>query len=226
MMRRWLFFSILFMCIVACQENGQTKTNSKIKAHKFAKNNEQNLNSKAQTPIKIKPKEEKELFSCVLILPEPVDPLPPYDPYDPYAPIEPPDPPGYISEPIDVLLPPTSPKSIRDSIVNFPATPASFGSNLNDFNKYIDAQIAGTSELQYLKEIGAEGRIFVRLIIDVNGKVRALDFLKFTSKETEILKGVLQKSLLAMPNWSPAKNEQGQAVVSALTLPIRIPLFE
>ena len=223
MMRRWLFFSILFMCIVACQENGKSKPPSIIKAQKFAKNNEQNLNSKAQTPIKIKPKEEKELFSCVLILPEPVDPLPPYDPY---APIEPPDPPGYISEPIDVILPPTSPKSIRDSIVNFPATPASFGSNLNDFNKYIDAQIAGTSELQYLKEIGAEGRIFVRLIIDVNGKVRALDFLKFTSKETEILKGVLQKSLLAMPNWTPAKNEQGQAVVSELTLPIRIPLFE
>ena len=223
MMRRWLLFSILFTCILACQENGQTKTHSKNKAQKFAENNEQNLNSKAQTPIKIKPKEEKELFSCVFILPEPVDPLPPYDPY---APIEPPDPPGYISEPIDVILPPTSPKSIRDSIVNFPATPASFGSNFNDFNKYVDTKIAGTAEFQYLKEIGAEGRIFVRLIIDVNGKVRALDFLKFTSKETEILKGVLQKSLLAMPNWTPAKNEQGQAVVSELTLPIRIPLFE
>jgi hypothetical protein len=223
MKRRWLLFWILFTCIVACQENGQTKTHSKIKAQKFAKNNEQNLNSKAQTPIKIKPREEKNLSSCVFILPEPIDPLPPYDPY---APIEPPDPPGYISEPIDVLLPPISPKSIRDSIVNFPANPASFGSSLNDFNKYVDAQIAGTTEFQYLKEIGAEGRIFVRLIIDVNGKVRALDFLKFTSKETEILKGVLQKSLLAMPNWTPAKNEQGQAVVSALTLPIRLPLFE
>jgi hypothetical protein len=223
MMRRWLFFSILFTCIVACQENGQTKTNSKIKAQKFAKNNEQNLNSKAQTPIKINPKEEKNLPSCVFIIPEPIDPLPPYDPY---APIEPPDPPGYISEPIDVLLPPTSPKSIRDSIVNFPATPASFGSNLNDFNKYIDSKIVGTTEFEYLKEIGVQGRIFVRLLIDVKGQVRQVTFLKFTEKETEILTGILQKSLLTMSNWTPAKNEQGQAVVSEPTLPIRLPLFE
>lgn len=91
MMRRWLFFSILFTCIFACQENGQTKPPSIIKVQKFAKNNEQNVNSQAQTPIKIKPKEEKELFSCVLILPEPVDPLPPYDPYAPIEPLDPPD---------------------------------------------------------------------------------------------------------------------------------------
>jgi hypothetical protein len=225
MMIRWLFFSILFMCIVACQENGQTKTHSKIKAQKFAKNNEQNLSSKAQTPIKIKPKEEKELFSCVLILPEPVDPDP-YDPYDPYAPIDPLEPPGYISEPIDVLLPPTSPKSIRDSIVNFPATAAFYGSNVNDFNKYVDSKIAGTAVFQYLNEIGAEGRIYVRLLIDINGKIRAIDFLKFTTKDLEILRSPLQQILVSMPHWSPAKNEQGQAVVSELTLPIRIPLFE
>lgn len=224
MMIRWLFFSILFMCIVACQENGQTKTHSKIKAQKkFTKNNEQNLSSKAQTPNKIKPKEEKERFSCILILPEPVDPLPPYDPY---APIEPPDPPGYISEPIDVLLPPTTPKSIRDSIVNFPATAAFYGSNINDFNKYVDSKIAGTAVFQYLKEIGAEGRIYVRLLIDINGKIRAIDFLKFTTKDLEIMRGPLQQILVSMPLWSPAKNEQGQAVVSELTLPIRIPLFE
>jgi hypothetical protein len=208
------------MCLVACKEEAQTKAHSKIKEEKVAKNQERNPSNKAQTPIKIKPKEEKKLFSCVFITPEPIDPLPPYDP------IEPPDPPGYISEPIDVLLPSTSPKSIRDSIVIFPATPASFGSNLNDFNKYIDSKIVGTSEFEYLKEIGVQGRIFVRLLIDVKGQVRQVTFLKFTEKETEILTGILQKSLLTMSNWTPAKNEQGQAVVSEPTLPIRLPLFE
>ena len=210
------------MCLVACKEEAQTKAHSKIKEEKVAKNQERNPSNKAQTPIKINPKEEKKLFSCVFITPEPIDPLPPYDP------IEPPDPPGYISEPVITCVGPPDPlpRTIRDSIVIFPATPASFGSNLNDFNKYIDSQIVGTSEFEYLKEIGVQGRIFVRLLIDVKGRVRQVTFLKFTEKETEILTGILQKSLLTMPNWTPAKNEQGQAVVSEPTLPIRLPLFE
>jgi len=152
--------------------------------------------------------------------------MPPYGPFDPMP--YPYDPPGYISEPVITCVGPPDPlpRTIRDSIVIFPATPASFGSNLNDFNKYIDSQIVGTSEFEYLKEIGVQGRIFVRLLIDVKGQVRQVTFLKFTEKETEILTGILQKSLLTMPNWTPAKNEQGQAVVSEPTLPIRLPLFE
>ena len=77
-------------------------------------------------------------------------------------------------------------------------------------------------EWNYLRELGIEGKIYVRLLIDVNGKVRDVTFLKFSDKELEILKGKLNKALFAMPNWSPAKNEQGQAVVSEYTFPIRV----
>ncbi|MFM6946462.1 MAG: hypothetical protein ACKOWW_04935 [Flavobacteriales bacterium] len=222
MIRLLLLFTILITCAIACQENSQTNTHSKIKAQNAAKNNEQNLNSKAQTPNKIKPKEEKILPSCVFIVPEPIDPLPPYDPYDP----GPYDLPGYIPEPIDVITPNDQTKTIRDSIVHFPATLASFGNDLNDIQKYIDANIAGTSAYQYLLEMGIEGRIYIRLLIDINGKIRALDFLKFTTNELEILKDPLQKTFLTMPNWSPAKDEQGKAVVSEFTMPIRLPLFK
>lgn len=210
MLRNWCLFSLVLVLLQACQEKSQKSTPLRVRDKKVA--------------IKKRLKEQHASSEIPKAQPEPEIILP--IPGPPYDPIEPPDPPGYIPEPISIELPASPPKSLRDSIVNFPETPASFGSNLNDFNKYIDTKIAGTTEFQYLREIGAEGRIFVRLIIDVNGKVRTLEFLKFTSKETEILKGVIQKSLLAMPNWSPAKNEQGQAVVSALTLPIRIPSFE
>ena len=98
----------------------------------------------------------------------------------------------------------------------------SFGNNTTDIFKYIDEKIAGSTEWKYLRELGVEGKIFVRLLIDVNGKVREVTFLKFSVKELEMLKATLNKALLAMPTWSPAKNENGTAVVSEYTLPVRV----
>lgn len=99
---------------------------------------------------------------------------------------------------------------------------ASFGNNNNDIIKYIDNKIAGSMEWKYLRELGVEGKIYVRLLIDVNGKVREVTFLKFSDKELEMLKGNLNKVLLGMPLWSPAKDEKGTAVVSEYTLPVRV----
>lgn len=148
------------------------------------------------------------------------DPYPPYDPYYP----DPIDPPGYISEPVITCVGPPEPlpKTIRDSIVNFPASMAFFGNNNNDIIKYIDNKIAGSMEWKYLRELGVEGKIYVRLLIDVNGKIREVTFLKFSVKELEMLKATLNKALLAMPTWIPAKNENGTAVVSEYTLPVRV----
>ena len=67
-----------------------------------------------------------------------------------------------------------------------------------------------------------EGRIYVRLLIDVNGRVREITFLKFSQKELDILKGNLNIALLDMPLWSPAKDEKGTTVVSEYTLPIKV----
>jgi hypothetical protein len=47
-------------------------------------------------------------------------------------------------------------------------------------------------------------------------------FLKFSDKELEILKNRLNTALRAMPNWSPAKEENGQSVVSEFIFPFRI----
>ncbi len=147
-------------------------------------------------------------------------PRPPFDPIEP-CPI---DPPGYISEPVITCAGPPDPlpKTIRDSIVNFPATMASFGNNTNDIFKYIDEKIAVSKEWNYLRELGIEGKIYVRLLIDVNGKVREVTFLKFSDKELEMLKGNLNKILIGMPLWSPAKDEKGTAVVSEYTFPVRL----
>ena len=149
----------------------------------------------------------------------PPDPGPGFLP-DPY----PIDPPGYISDPVITCVGPPDPlpKTIRDSIVNFPTMQASFGISIDDLMKYIDYKIANSMEWSYLKELGIEGKIYIRLLIDAKGKVRDVSFLKFSDKELEILKNGLNTALRAMPNWTPAKEENGQSVVSEFIFPFRI----
>jgi hypothetical protein len=62
----------------------------------------------------------------------------------------------------------------------------------------------------------------MRLLIDAKGKVREVTFLKFTDKQLEILKSRLNLALLDMPNWNPAKDQNGQNVVSEFTFPLKI----
>jgi outer membrane biosynthesis protein TonB len=138
---------------------------------------------------------------------------------DPY-PIDPPgflEPVVYIDEPPRALL-----MNIHDSLVKFPSVLASFGAHPDELLKYIDAKIANQMEFKYLKELGIEGKIYIRLLIDAKGKVRDVTFLKFSDKELEILKNRLNTALRAMPNWSPAKEENGQSVVSEFIFPFRI----
>ena len=143
---------------------------------------------------------------------------------DPYPGPYPIDPPGYIPGPVITCVGPPDPlpETIRDSIVNFPTVQASFGSHPDELIKYIDAKIANQMEFNYLKELGIEGKIYIRLLIDVKGKVREVNFLKFSEKELEILKPRLITALLTMPNWIAAKDENAAAVVSEFTFPLRI----
>jgi len=145
---------------------------------------------------------------------------------DPYPDPHPIDPPGYISEPVITCVGPPDPlpKTIRDSIVNFPTMQASFGVSIDELLKYIDNKIKNSYEWNYLRELGIDGKIYIRLLIDVKGKVREVNFLKFSEKELEILKPRLITALLTMSNWNAAKDENGTAVVSEFTFPLRIEL--
>ncbi|MEY3086816.1 MAG: hypothetical protein RLZ93_738, partial [Bacteroidota bacterium] len=98
----------------------------------------------------------------------------------------------------------------------------SYGVSVDDLLKYIDTKIRKGYEWDYLKEMGIEGKIYIRLLIDVKGKVREVTFLKFTDKQLEILRSRLNLALLDMPNWNPAKDQNGQNVVSEFTFPVRI----
>ena len=210
MRRILLLFSVLLCFFFSCKDEKKTNVHSIPK----------NIESKGKSTRKVV--HTTHFVPKAQVKPEIIPPVPrpPFDPIEP-CPI---DPPGYISEPVITCVGPPEPlpKSIRDSIVNFPATMASFGNNNNDIIKYIDNKIAGSMEWKYLRELGVEGKIYVRLLIDVNGKVREVTFLKFSEKELEMLKGNLNKVLLGMPLWSPAKDEKGTAVVSDFTLPVRV----
>jgi hypothetical protein len=210
MSRNLLLFSVLLCFFFSCKDEKKANVRPMPKE------------------IKAKVKSTKKVVHTTHFIPkaqlkpEIIPPVPrsPFDPIEP-CPI---DPPGYISEPVITCVGPPDPlpKTIRDSIVNFPATMASFGNNTTDIFKYIDEKIAVSKEWNYLRELGIEGKIYVRLLIDVNGKVREVTFLKFSDKELEMLKAVLNKALLAMPDWTPAKDEKGIAVVSEYTLPVRV----
>jgi hypothetical protein len=147
--------------------------------------------------------------------------LPPPDP-DPEPPFPFPDPPGYPPDPMDPVPPVSFPKTIHDSIVSFPYAAASYGNHPDELFKFIDYKIANSMEWTSLKELGVEGKIYIRLLIDTKGKVREVTFLKFTDPQLEILKSGLKNALISMTNWLPAKDEHGQSVVSEFTFPFRI----
>jgi len=207
----FLLFVHLFF---SCEENNNAMHHS---TRKYS--NKQKATRKTQTKASVIINPQKTIAHPIFITPEPPEPLPPYDPYDsvPY----PIDPPGYIPEPDPTNLLST-PKTIRDSLVLFPVFVASFDKNTDAVYKYFDNKIAGTMEWKYLQEIGVEGKIFLRLLIDSRGQVREVTFLRFTSTELEILKPLLTKAALKMPHWTPAKNEQGEPVVSEVMLALRL----
>jgi hypothetical protein len=214
MLRNLLLFFVLLLFFFSCKEEKKVnvrpspkKSESKVKSTKKVVHTT-HFEPKAQ----LKPE----------FIPQ-VVPGPGYLP-DPYPDPHPIDPPGYISEPVITCFGPPAPlpKTIRDSIVNFPTMQASFGVSIDDLLKYIDNTIKNSYEWTYLKELCIEGKIYIRLLIDVKGKVREVTFLKFTDKQLEILKNRLNLALLAMPNWNSAKDESGAAVVSEFTFPLRI----
>ena len=217
MLRNLLLFSVLLWFFFSCKED------KKVKVRQSPKKSESKVKSTKKlvhaTHFEPKAQLKPEFIPQVV-------PGPGYLP-DPYPDPHPIDPPGYISEPvINCFGPPDPlPKTIRDSIVNFPTMQASFGVSIDDLLKYIDNKIKNSYEWTYLKELGIEGKIYIRLLVDVKGKVREVTFLKFTEKQLEILKNRLNVALLGMPNWNSAKDENGAEVVSEFTFPLRIQFY-
>ena len=213
MLRNLLVFFVLLLFFFSCKE--EKKVNVRPRPKKMESKVKSTKKVVHTTHFEPKAKLKPEFI--------PPDPYPPYDPYPDPHPI---DPPGYISEPVIACVGPPDPlpKTIRDSIVNFPTMQASFGVSNDDLLKYIDNKINNSNEWNYLKELGIEGMIYIRLLIDVKGKVREVNFLKFSEKELEILKPLLNTALLTMPNWTAAKDENAAAVVSEYTFPFRIQL--
>lgn len=205
---------VIALLFFACQERNN--------ANRRLKNHDLKTQSSKKVPLNnpiLSTKKYNSDTKPIFIAPEP---LPPYDPYDPYDPVPYPiDPPGYIPEPEPISLTST-PKTIRDSLVLFPAKDPVFGKNYEDAGLFLGNILVITPEWKYLEEIGVEGKIYFRLLIDTKGQVRELTFLRFTSSELEILKPLLTKAALQMPLWIPAKNEQGEPVVSEVVYTLRI----
>ena len=209
-MRQISYIILICFCIFSsCEEDQKPVVKRCFKPDKtqsLVKNKEMDMTLKRKN-------QQKVIYSAFLPAPCPIDPEPPFPD---------PEPPGYPPDPMDPVTPVSFPKTIRDSIVSFPSAAASFGNHPDELFKFIDYKIANSTEWSYLKELGYEGKIYIRLLIDTKGKVREVTFLKFTDPQLEILKSRLSNTLIAMPNWMPAKDEHGQSVVSEFTFPLRI----
>jgi hypothetical protein len=216
MLRNLLLFFVLLLFFFSCKEE------KKVNVRPSPKKRESKLKStkKVVHTTHFEPKAQLKPEFIPQVVPGPG-----YLP-DPYPDPHPIDPPGYISEPVITCVGPPDPlpKTIRDSIVNFPTMQASFGISIDELLQYIDNKIKNSYEWNYLRELGIDGKIYIRLLIDVKGKVREVNCLKFSEKELEILKPRLITALLTMPNWNAAKDENGTAVVSEFTFPLRIKL--
>ena len=210
-MRQICYLILICFCVFSsCEEEQKPNVKRCFKTDK-SQGNEPNSN-----PIAAKNIVDKKLPPKIIPqVHHGVDP-------DPEPPIPYPDPPGYPPDPMDPVTPVSFPKTIRDSIVSFPFAAASYGSHPDELFKFIDYKIANSTEWSYLKELGVEGKIYIRLLIDTKGKVREVTFLKFTDSQLEILKSGLKNAFISMPNWLSAKDEHGQSVVSEFTFPFRI----
>ena len=210
-MRHISYIILICFCIFSsCEEDQKPVVKRFFKPDK-TQGNEPNSN-----PVAAKNVVDKKLPQKIIPQVHPgVDPYP--EPPIPY-----PEPPGYPPDPMDPVTPVSFPKTIRDSIVSFPYAAASYSNHPDELFKFIDYKIANSTEWSYLKELGVNGKIYIRLLIDTKGKVREVTFLKFTDPQLEILKSRLKNTLIAMPNWMPAKDEHGQSVVSEFTFPLRI----
>jgi hypothetical protein len=200
---------ICFCSFSSCEEDQKPVVKRHVKPDKkqsLVKNKEMDMTLKSNNQHKV-------IYSEFLPAPCPIDPEPPF----PYL-----EPPGYPPDPMDPVPPVSFPKTIHDSIVSFPFAAASYGNHPDELFKFIDYKIANSTEWSYLKELGFEGKIYMRLLIDTKGKVREVTFLKFTDPQLEILKSRLKNAFISMPNWMPAKDEHGQSVVSEFTFPLRI----
>lgn len=215
MIRILYLFSVLMWFFFSCKNGNKLDTPAIHKDRKLAIQTHKKVASKNQVVSKVQIIPE-------VILPDPYSPYP--DPYPPYPYPCPIDPPGYISEPVVTCVGPPEPlpKTIRDSIVDFPPIQASFGITIQELLQFVEQKITVGEQWNYLKELGIEGKIYIRLLIDVKGKVREVTFLKFSEKQLEILKPRLITALLTMPNWTPAKDQNANAVVSEFTFPIRV----
>jgi hypothetical protein len=203
---------ICFCSFSSCEEDQKPVVKRHVKPDKkqsLVKNKEMDMTLKRNNQHKV-------IYSAFIPAPCPIDPEPPFP--DP----EPIDPTGYIPEPPDPEILVVAPKTIHDSIVSFPFAAAFYGNHPDELFKFIDYKIANSTEWSYLKELGFEGKIYMRLLIDTKGKVREVTFLKFTDPQLEILKSRLNNTLITMPSWMPAKDEHGQSVVSEYTFPFRI----
>lgn len=210
MRARQCLFLLIVMFFLACQESHNSKRRL-MKKELHAPTPSKTTKTKSKLILKNPNLGAKPVF----IAPEP---RPPYDPYDPVP--YPIDPPGYIPEPEPISLLST-PKTIRDSLVLFPVTNPVYGNSTEESALFIGNILETTPEWKYLEEIGIDGKIYFSVLIDTKGKVRELTFLRFTSSELEILKPQLTSAVRQMSLWTPAKNEQGEPVVSEVLLVFR-----
>jgi len=92
-----------------------------------------------------------------------------------------------------------------------PKVEASYNGGSQAMNSYI------TKTIKYPKGKTTEGKVYVEFFIEKDGKVTSPKVLRGLDADFD---KVALDAISKMPNWTPAKDEEGKPVKSKMVLPI------
>lgn len=95
--------------------------------------------------------------------------------------------------------------------LNPPKVEASYNGGSQAMNSYISKNV------KYPKGKTTEGKVYVEFIVEADGKVTSPKVLRGLDADFD---KVALDAISKMPNWTPAKDDAGNAVRSKMVLPI------
>jgi TonB family protein len=197
----FLILALVCASLSSCtNEKSKDSPNQEIPIVKTNNNKTDSLSKCADTTIESNTNKNhipKEIF---------IEPIPDPDPF-PYVlgEIEPPDP------PVEIV------SQSKDTILDFAEVMPEFKGGMNAFMEYLQANLKYPD---LCKEMGIEGKVYVRFVVHSDGSCSAFQVLKTPHHELgkEAIR-VLQK----MPAWNPGI-QNGQKVTVRMTVPVSFKL--
>jgi TonB family protein len=128
---------------------------------------------------------------------------------------------GDIAYPIDggISIEPVSPRKGEKRVHQFAEQMPEFKGGIDSLFAFVSNNLKYPD---YEKKKGIEGNVYVRFIVELDGRISTVEVLQTVERYVNFDNEVL-RLIQSMPNWKPGKNN-GKEVPVYMTLPIRFVL--